>query len=405
MGNFAKVRPGDVVCLAAGERRGLTLVNFKGTAEAPILFINYGGKVRIDAAGNNGDIGIKLYGSQHVQISGAGDPGIQYGIEIANGENAAVDTNHPGQLGATDGTEYVELDHIYAHDVGAGFRIAKNNELLNTSVTWSGHQYYIHDNYIQNTVNEGMYIGPSDTGGTFPIYDVRVWNNRIENAGYDGIQIRQAHATVLVHDNIINGTGRDPCKNGTIDNTAGFNIAAGTDTGDWYNNTVIGARTAFYIKQAANVRVYNNLALNSGHATSGLTGPECPKDVTGTKAEGAVQIMDSNNVQFMFNTLVNTTVNAEYGIRIKRSSGTVQDNIVAGAFSSLITGSGMDLANNLMDTNIGHIGFVDPEGNNWRLTGASPAVDAGGSNWPPTDMDGVSRPQGKAPDIGAYEYH
>lgn len=49
--------------------------------------------------------------------------------------------------------------------------------------------------------------------------------------------------------------------------------------------------------------------------------------------------------------------------------------------------------------------FVDPENNNFRLQPGSPAIDAG-ENLPEviTDIEGKSRPVGKAYDIGPYEY-
>lgn len=396
-GGSTGIKPGYRVCLAAGTRAGLKLTNFNGTASAPITLVNSGGKVVINNTSSSGGIGIQLYASHYVHITGTGALGVAYGIEVDNSANSAVDTNHGG-------TDHVEFDHIYASNVGAGFRTAKNNDLLDTGQAWSGTQYWIHDNWINTTTNEAMYIGTSDTHGIFPIYDVQVWNNRIDNAGYDGIQVRQAHTKVLVHNNTINGTGRRPCKNGSFDNTAGFNIAKLTDTGDWYDNTVIGARTAFYIKDSANVRVYNNLVIDSGHTTSGLTGSDCP--ASSTPPEGGVQIINAKNVQFMFNTVVNRTINGAYGIQINGSTGTVHDNIVGGTFSSLITGSGMTLTNNLANANLAYFAFVNPTGNNYRLTSGSPAVNkASVSSFPTIDMDNIARPQGSASDVGGYEYH
>src|SRR5208283_2421386 len=49
--------------------------------------------------------------------------------------------------------------------------------------------------------------------------------------------------------------------------------------------------------------------------------------------------------------------------------------------------------------------FVDPANNNYALKAGSPAID-GGVALPqvPTDILGVTRPQGLAYDIGAYEF-
>jgi hypothetical protein len=51
-------------------------------------------------------------------------------------------------------------------------------------------------------------------------------------------------------------------------------------------------------------------------------------------------------------------------------------------------------------------GFADPAHGDFRLTGSSPAVDAGVVVYGPygTDLDGVAVPQGAKVDIGAYEF-
>jgi MYXO-CTERM domain-containing protein len=50
--------------------------------------------------------------------------------------------------------------------------------------------------------------------------------------------------------------------------------------------------------------------------------------------------------------------------------------------------------------------FVDPAAGDLHLLATSQAVDTGSSELAPaTDVDGISRPQGAAYDLGAYEYH
>ena len=49
--------------------------------------------------------------------------------------------------------------------------------------------------------------------------------------------------------------------------------------------------------------------------------------------------------------------------------------------------------------------FVDAAGGDFRLKAGSPAIDRGlASSSSPTDFDGVARPQGTAPDLGAFEF-
>ena len=50
--------------------------------------------------------------------------------------------------------------------------------------------------------------------------------------------------------------------------------------------------------------------------------------------------------------------------------------------------------------------FIDPNGNNFHIQNSSVAIDSGSdmSSYLSNDKDGISRPQGSAWDIGAYEY-
>ncbi len=47
--------------------------------------------------------------------------------------------------------------------------------------------------------------------------------------------------------------------------------------------------------------------------------------------------------------------------------------------------------------------FLDPDKGDFRLKPGSPGVDAGIASDVKTDLEGTKRPQGKAPDVGAYE--
>ena len=53
---------------------------------------------------------------------------------------------------------------------------------------------------------------------------------------------------------------------------------------------------------------------------------------------------------------------------------------------------------------IGDPRFVDLATGNLRLRADSPAIDAGADAGPNTDFDGTQVPQGRAPDMGAYEF-
>jgi hypothetical protein len=49
---FNTIQPGDTVFIQAGTRSYLRIRDFEGTADHPIVFMNYGGTVSINTTGN-----------------------------------------------------------------------------------------------------------------------------------------------------------------------------------------------------------------------------------------------------------------------------------------------------------------------------------------------------------------
>jgi hypothetical protein len=356
------------------------------------MFINAGGKVRINAA-LDGEIGIKLEACRHVRLTGTGDSSIEYGFELFNASNAGIDTNQGG-------SDYLEIDHIEIHDVGAGLRAAQYKDAPPGTV-WAAHDFIFHHCYIHNTAAEGTYIGQNIDLGGFPLYGVDIHHNKLVNIGYDALQVRHVLSDMKVHDNYIHTTGNDPRKHlgtpqETIDNTAGLNVGRDSTTGDWYNNIVINARKGAHIAEVKNVRLFNNLFINSGHAT-----PYTPP-------EGAISL-GGESVKVFNNTIVNTTVDSNYGIEIIGGSpnSTIYNNIIAGSIGTNILGntSRVALSNNLTAATAGVVDFIDPSIDNYHLKASSSAVDTANNTLVSIfDLDNISRPQGTKSDIGAYEY-
>jgi len=57
----------------------------------------------------------------------------------------------------------------------------------------------------------------------------------------------------------------------------------------------------------------------------------------------------------------------------------------------------------LFESDLGKI-FVDPDHHDYRLRPRSVAIDAGGETGDKEDIAGTPVPQGRGPDIGAYEF-
>jgi parallel beta-helix repeat protein len=154
-------------------------------------------------------------------------------------------------------------------------------------------------------------------------------------------------------------------------------------------------------------KVYNNTRLGNGGGivlSSGTTNVAYNNLIYGNNGGYAVEISFGGGPS---NTRVeNNTIDNAFGIDIGADStnATVTNNIVNGAASPPIgdAGVGSTISHNYT---AGSPGFVNQAAHNYHLTATSPAVDAGLTIAEVTvDYDGVTRPQGAAYDIGAYEY-
>src|SRR5215217_1925250 len=107
-------------------------------------------------------------------------------------------------------------------------------------------------------------------------------------------------------------------------------------------------------------------------------------------------------------TLTNNVVafNGRYGISTYWAGavGTgilAANNLVWGNGADQLSGSGISYSGSVLADPL----FVDRTGGNLHLQATSPGRDRGLAPYArPTDLDGVQRPQGPAPDLGAYEY-
>lgn len=410
-------QPGDVVCIEAGERPApLNLKEFHGTEERPITFINYGGQAVIEG-GETDWWAVTIGRSSHFRFTGTGDPSFKYGFKLS------IRNNGGSIFEASQKATNYEVDHlsIIEDKIGYAGMSLKTDPSCDGSTNRGGFTQYntiVHDNYIEGTRGEGIYMGHSNyeqgmgrtcDGERVSLYPhqlegVRVYDNIFKDIGRDAIQIGSAVADVEVYDNLIDNYG----TNNDLYHTNGIQINPGT-TGKYYNNYIlsegIGGKVGIHNLGRGDIQIYNNVIVDPaqyGMYSADRYNPDDP-------------VYDESPVHIWNNTIINP---AQQGIKFVNKivkSNTIRNNVIVhpnedGAtnfYVQLDPASDMTLSNNYFTRNILDADFVDEASGNYRLQSVSPLIDAGydlTSEGVTFDFDNQERPSGGAFDIGAFEY-
>jgi len=416
-GNYAKVSPGDTVCIKGGQRDVLMLQNFRGKPNSPITFINVDGQVIIET---NSWVGLSVENSHYFRLTGTGS-NARYGIRISGATNSGL------KLMAK--TEEFEVDHIEISQIdGVGVSAQTKETCPDGSTnyydfdddgkidgdrddtvsrdTFTQNNSTLHDIYVHHVSTEGFYVGSSFFNGkeykcdngrktVYPpvLKGVRIYNNRVEHAGWNGIQVGSARQDCFIHHNEVryDSEAYDEVQN------SGMTINWGS-TCDIYNNFIKdGQGPGIFTQGDGEIRIYNNVIINAGQGSKA-------GDKRGTGISGYIA-----NYSIWHNTIVNPK---NIGIKLS-SDAQVQNNLI------IAPGNGKDayivssekenstISNNLQLEKLWEARFVNPSADNYALNADSPAVDAGKNisvNQLKNDYAGTSRPNGKGVDIGAYEF-
>ncbi len=401
------IEPGDIICLQSGIEYGpLLFTNIVGEGGKPVILRNCGGVATINS---DKSFGIKFEESKNFRLLGDGAE-TKYGIKIST------------QKGFFLTMEYFTTDFEISRIEVAGLDpkgIGPNNGFAGMGIKTSPYQacdiftdksrkawvmrnVNINNNYIHDVGGEGLYIGHgfytgrieadcSDSTYSHSIENLLVFENLIENTGFDGIQVKNADLDVKVYGNIINGYGSRE-EGGQNE---GLFIGEGT-VGEFYNNLILnGTGNGIQYQGAGNVTIHNNIIVNCGesgfYATFGRFSYRIP--------DGYHNIMNNafiNSKRFGF---------AFFGVQggVKR----IYNNIVAGSGEDIFRkGAEIDSISNIFTQNISQFNFQNLADGNIKVSSSSPTIDAGvdvSEFGLSTDFYGNSRKKGSSTDIGPYE--
>ena len=393
---------GDTLFFTTGTKAYIYLENFTGLSTAPIVVINQGGVVN---CGRSYTYGIKIGGCRYIKFTGTGTSD-KYGFHITapSGDGVSI-----GDLSSDIELSNVRMDTCLLRGIVAktdaacgGYAYRKNFTQYNT---------IIHDCYINKTVNEGMYIGSSFYGGeTFTCSGVdstiypsvlnncQVFNNIVNYAGFDGIQIASVPVGLSIHDNLVmyNSTS------GTYDQRSGILIGGG-DQGNCYNNYIyMGEGDGIENLGLGGEKIYNNVIIGAG---TGYYPGNLSYPVHGIYNNDNSAVQGSED-DLMFNVIINPKTDGIDWQSSKKTASCIADNAIInpGVSGDYITNGGTldSITNNYENAAIANAKFTDTT---YKTNAGSPLIDAGWSNGKgiTTDKFGNLRPQGITYDIGVYE--
>jgi hypothetical protein len=400
------VRPGQTVCIQAGQYNYLRLNNFVGAPGQAIRFVNCGGQVTGGAS--SGTTGIVVSGSRYFVLSGSGDPNSFYGIKLTQSNSSSGNAMGVSVSGLSSDCE---LDHIEVGAAGFAGMMVKTDPTCDPATWQENFTMYnvkIHDNYIHDTSGEGLYLGNSFYSGftvtcdgtsktVYPhlIQGLEVYNNRIERTGAEGLQYGCA-PDAQVHHNRLEYTGINPFAN--YQNN-GLQISSGSG-GSCYSNTIrhVAGTGLAVLGALGNNNIYNNVIYDVG--MDGIFCDDRPGSLPNTY------------IRFLHNTITKT---GRDGMRLYNeiNSNTIANNVITqpNANASLNgrpfvfeQGATASMATNYTASSPTMANFIN-DSTDFRLKDTSPLINIGtnvANLGVVTDLPGNTRDNGY--DIGAYKY-
>lgn len=419
-GSLGTLKPGFKVCLAPGKYFQIRIDSLAGNPSGPVKIVPQSDSVTIESGTN---YGIRFGKSKNIQLLGSTIPS-KYGIIIRDISGMGISVD--------DLSTDIEIAGVFIDSVSFSGIVAKTNpdcSLTSVRGAFLLKNLFIHDNYIRRTGNEGMYIGHTFYGGytincnghdtvVLPhlLQNVDIYNNLLEECGFDAIQVSCATNGCYIHHNTIRHDSRDE----SYGQMSGINIGGGT-VAECYNNLIEnGKGMGIEVHGLGNTLIYNNLIIKPG--LNYKPGQHIQYSKSGIFIGELYSKPDLTPIHIFNNTIISPksdgirqTSNLVSGCRIQNNAiinPGIYDYYLANnipterAYVSSVAESNSIVSNNFCSQDIMSPLFQDTI-HNFRLQSGSPLIDAGidltafGID---SDFDDNPRPRFNGYDIGCYEY-
>jgi len=413
---FSQVKPGDTICLSSGNKLFLWISYLHGTKASPIVICNKDGLVSISGF----YYGLKFDSCSYIKLTGFSVANPKYGIKIHDVSGAGISIE-----GLSTDIEVEGIEVSKTMLVGLFAKTDPDCQFTSTRGKYTLRNLSIHDNYFRQTGMEAFYIGSSFyEGQTIPcggvdttvlphlLRGVKVYNNIIENTGWDGIQVSCSDSGCAIHDNFI----RYDSDSAYTYQMSGIMMGGGS-TCDCFNNIIKdGKGDGIDVFSLGNQKIYNNLIINAGR-TYHYNENYYPYLKHGIYIGNGVTTPNAGFSLF-YNTIVSPKSTGIRFANLISKNNLISNNIIVNpglyqsegdnAFISITDPSIIvSISNNYFNKYIGSAEFVDSTGN-FDLKPISPAINKGTAvaGFPLLfDIINRNRPFSSANDIGAYECH
>jgi len=407
-GNELGLQPGDTICLEGGVNYNrITFSNINGTPDKPIIITNCNGQAFINS---DRDYGVTFKYSKNFKILGNGDENVPYGIKISTPTSFYLSLDY---FSTDFEIAFLEIAGSHPEDLslsgfaGMGIKTSpyRDCDLFKdkTRTAWIMKNVSIHDNYIHDVGGEGIYLGHgfykgrieegcTDSTYSHSIQNLEVYNNRIENTGYDGLQIKNADKNCKIHNNTIRNFG----KLNVSSQNEGIVLGEGV-TGECNNNIISnGTGNGIQFHGMGNNKIYNNLIVNCGeYGFYGASGPQVIR-------------IDTGFFKIYNNTFIYPQ---EGGLVFYNDDGgekEVLNNLFVGS-QGILKGATITEEGNLTFSSLKDVLVVDSLDENFNLQENSPVRNKGidlslYNIILLEDVKGNLRAQDGKPDVGAFEY-
>lgn len=412
-----------VIGIEGGVRNPILFQNFTGTPDYPIVVTNKHGTGRVQISdavpgdsGATNRTGIAMNHCRYIQLRGDNDPAMRYGIEIARagGKNAGSGRRGVDVFGrSTD----VEISFLEIQQVSFAGIMIKHDPGCDPTLSHPALVYRnirVHDNYIHDVGGEAMYIGYSfwtddkclsdpNAGYAHNIEGLHIYNNLIERAAWDGVQVGAATMDVDIHHNVIVDSGLGGSGTSSGDTGVGVQIGSGT-TGYLRDNQIINSRAnGISLFGIGHNFVVNNLIVGGG---VGIFSDNRPADSTGFPADRQTQ---PNSPYYLYhNTFVGQRGHVMWTMSQITDNQFINNLVIAPDpaqdFIRYDGGATGFEAGNFTERSATDVAFANPGAYDYRLLNGSSAANTGVTlASAPPDQAGVARPQGATPDPGYAE--